>query len=338
MANEAIPAMVGDGLAPPQGSAGAPPPVQVHQRNNQIPGHPVIQAQQHGTAPAAPAVPAAVSQESTQNTNDWDAFEAALDNDTDLPQIGAPPAAPASTSAAPATRPEEFPSLDQLLAPPVAAPVAPAQPAQPAAPASSQPAAPAAAPLNMEQIQRNAIDYLMANDYKLSDDQRTKLISEPDVVLPEMAARMHVGVATGIMQQLHQLIPAMIQQQVSGMISAQRAEMEFFGEYPQLNKPEFRPVVAESLAFVRNEAANRGIQLTREQVKKQGAAWAVFQIRSRGIVPQAPAAPPMAPAAPRAQMVPYVPVAPGAGATPPSQAPTGNIWADLASDPDLMNF
>lgn len=334
MPNPVIPAVTGEGLAPPQGSA-ATPAVQVQQRDNSIPAHPMVAAAQ-APAPVAPAAPSP-----NQSPNDWDAFVSeVMDVDTEAHLPPETPAAriPAAPAAAPVA--SEFPSIDQILAGQIAPEPQAAQPPaaqpQPAAPAQPPAQAPVAMP-SLEQVQQNAIDYLMANDYKLSDSDRTQLISEPDVVLPRMAARMHVGITTGVMQQMQQIIPMIVQQQVSGLIAAQRAEMEFFSEYPALNRPEYRPIVAESLAFVQDQARMRGVTLPRDQLKRNGAAWAAFQIRQQGVrvAPAAPAAPA---AVPRSPMAPFVPVATGGGGAPSAPTQPTDIWGQLAMDPDLLNF
>jgi hypothetical protein len=180
----------------------------------------------------------------------------------------------------------------------------------------------------MGALQKQAIDYLMANEYRLTDEDRTRLISAPDEVLPQMAARMHVGIATQLAQQVAQAIPAMIQQHMDTHMKAQRAEMEFFGRYPKLNRPEFKPIIAESLYMVKN----MNPQASREEIISKGAALAAFQIQSRFSNRQQPSAP-QPPVRGSAQ--PYVPVAGGGGAVPPTNpAASANPWADLAADPD----
>jgi len=221
--------------------------------------------------------------------------------------------------------PPEIPqSVDELLAggapAPVQGHVEPQQAPAPAAP-------PVGAPMDFGALQKQAIDYLMANDYKLNDDDRTQLISAPDEVLPRLAARMHVGIASQLAQQVAQAIPSMIQQHMDTHMKAQRAEMEFFGRYPKLNRAEWKPVIAESLQMVKAMNPNA----TREQVISEGAALAAFRINSKYGQNHTP--PP--PQQQRSVAPPYVPFAPGGGISPPTNPnQSGNPFADLAADPD----
>lgn len=301
--------------------------------NNAIPAHPTIRAQQ-ATAPAAPApvsapTPEPIAPSQEQSNALWDAFEGA---DSSPPPPPPPPvqAAP-QPPAMPEMPPEVPPSVDDLLAgagssaaPQVYEPAV-SQP-QVEAPAPVPP--PVSAPLDVGALQRQAIDYLMANEYKLNDEDRTQLISAPDEVLPKLAARMHVGIATQLAQQVAQAIPAMIQQHMDSHIKAQRAEMEFFGRYPKLNRAEWKPIIAESLQMVKQMNPNAN----RDQIINEGAALAAFRINSKYSQSHSP----QPPQPPRASSPPYVPFAPGGGVTPPTNPnQQANIWSDLASDPDF---
>lgn len=293
--------------------------------NNAIPAHPAIVAQQVGAAAPVQAPvsePREVPQEQVNAL--WDAFEGPKEQDSSFVPPPLPPVQTASP-AMPAPIAEVPVSVDDLLAGGASAPVQVQEPQQ-AQPVPQAPV-PAAPPVNvapdMGQLQRQAIDYLMANEYKLNDDDRTQLISAPDEVLPKLAARMHVGIATQLAQQVAQAIPAMIQQHMDTHMKAQRAEMEFFGRFPRLNRPEWKPVIAESLQMVKQMNPNA----TREQVITEGAALAAFRINSKYGQNHTP----QPPQQPRSASQPYVPFAPGGGAGPPTNPnQQSNPWADLA--------
>lgn len=302
-------------------SAAGASPAQTPQADPRIPAHPMIQAQQ--------AVASGTVQPPAMNP--WD--ELVFDDvpGSGEPEAAAPVAQPSSTpapapttQAAPVAELPELPNIEEFVQ-------TPEQPAVTTAPPTSQPTPAPQAP-DFEKIQSDAINYLMANDYRLDDEDRSKLISEPDVVLPKLAARMHVSIATQIARQVAQAVPVMIESVVNSRVAAREAEMEFYSKYPSLNRPEYRSIVQESIRQVRTFKP----QANREEIMRDGAAWAAFQIRSRSApmnpqVPQAPVAPPRGPTAP------FVPALPGGGAVPPT-APQAqmNPWAELAMDPDLF--
>lgn len=301
--------------------------------NNAIPAHPGIAAQQQQAASVAEPVAAPAPIESPPSSNAaalWDAFEGPQEPVSSPEPPPSPPvqAAP-QPPAMPPTPPEVPPSVEDLLAGGASAPtpqVTEPPPVQAPVPAAPPPSA--APPFDMAVAQKQAIDYLMANEYKLNDEDRNRLISAPDEVLPQLAARMHVGIATQLAQQVAMAIPAMIQQHLDSHTKAQRAEMEFFSRYPKLNRPEWKPIIAESLQMVKQMSP----QASRDEVIAKGAALAAFQINSRyGNNHQ-----PQPPQPPRGPVQPYVPVAPGGGFSPPTNPnQQSNIWADLASDPDF---
>lgn len=291
--------------------------------NNAIPPHPAIAAQQQlATATPAPeATPVSPpSEESTSVQSLFDAFDGPKEADP------SPPPPPVQVQPpAPPEPPQEIPvSVEDLLAGGASAPVTEAP--APQAPAAPQPQVPQAPTVDMGALQKQAIDFLMANEYKLGDEERTQLISAPDEVLPRLAARMHVGIATQLAQQVAQAIPALIQQHMEGHLKAQRAESDFFGRYPKLNRPEWKPAIAESLQMVKQMNPNA----SREQIITEGAALAAFRIQSKYGNQHTPQPPQL----PNSGQRPYVPVAPGGGVSPPTNAQPANPWAELAADPN----
>lgn len=301
--------------------------------NNAIPAHPGV-AQQQKAAVAAEPVSAPAPTERSESSALWDAFDERPEEGSSPSPVASPtPSAEVQPPPAPPPVAELPPTVEELLGG-GSSPVGEAPATTPEQPVPSQqpevsPTQAGPPPIDMAAVQKQAIDYLMANEYKLTDEDRTRLISAPDEVLPQMAARMHVGIATQLAQHVAQAIPMMIQQQLDSHMKAQRAEMEFFASYPKLNRPEFKPIIAESLQMVRQ----MNPKARREEIIAKGAALAAFQIQSRysgQARPTAPQPPARGPAAP------YVPIASGGGAAPPTnpnQQP--NIWADLASDPDF---
>jgi len=301
--------------------------------NNAIPQHPAVAAQINEARNNVAPEPAAPEPTPTPPQSDnaqalFDAFDGPKSEPAPIP---APPVAAPQQAVSPQLPsqpqpPVEVPSIEDLLSGGNSPPVPQAQPQpvvqQPVPQVPVQPMQMPQAP-DPAALQQQAIDFLMANEYKLSDEDRTRLISAPDEVLPRLAARMHVGIAQQLASQVAQAVPMMIQQHLESHVKAMQAETEFFSKFPKLNKAEWKPVIAESLQMIKQMKP----QATREQLMAEGAALAAFRIQSQyGNRYQPPPQQQMQP------VQPYVPVAPGGGMSPPinpNQAP--NIWTELGS-------
>lgn len=131
--------------------------------------------------------------------------------------------------------------------------------------------------LDPAELEKRAIDQLMTTEYALSEDEKTALISEPDTVIPKLAARMHVRMQVQTAQQLAQILPGMIQAQIQQASKVQSLERQFFDKYKELDKPEYRQTVAESLMLIRQVNP----QADREAVMRDGAALAAVRLRTR---------------------------------------------------------
>jgi len=196
--------------------------------------------------------------------------------------------------------------------------------------------------LDPVELEKQAIETLLNTEYVLSDDDKNALIAEPDKVLPRLAARMHVRMQVQTAQQLAQILPGMIQQQIEQASKVQGLENSFFGQYPELNKPEFRKTVAESLTMIRSVNP----EATREEVMRDGAALAAVRLKTRigearppafvAATPQnMPLAAPVQRPVPQPQ-APFTPAQSGGGTEPvvPTDPNQENIFAILANDPN----
>lgn len=345
-------------------AAAAGPAARTAQDNNMIPGNPTVQANL-AAARMGQAAPTASQQQmgadfdgdpdGEHSQSDW--FSAAgvgaPTPERHLAPPPAPPAAPASQGQPQQTQQPTYSEIDALLdgiqipgevqQPQVQQPgqvtqgqqqpttVPPSQQQQ--APSVQAPqAAPAAAPqFDAEAAQKAAIDQLMGRDYVLSEADQRRLIAEPETVIPRLAAQVHVNVVRDIGSRIGPIVQALIAQGVDQRLEGMRRETEFFGRYPKLANPAFRPIVERSLAMVK--AANPNI--TQEQLFQEGASYAAFQIRSQFRTQGS--APPAPPAMRAPSQGPYVPFSPGAPPVP--QAPQGgNVFADLANATDLFDW
>lgn len=317
-------------LANAPGAAGHNP-VQVHQGAPAgIPSHPGVltaRAQQMGTLSAPAENPLVDFFQQTAFEADGDDFP----EPDQAPQ--APQAPPPATDLVnvedllsggefpqeptPVPQPQQQPQAPEPQAPQPQAPVA----QQPQSPPPAEPAAP-----SPEQLQTQAIDYLRDNVYRFDDETSRKALTEPEVVLPALAARLHVNLINEFAQQIHRTLPTLIEREVQRRTTVMEAKAEFFRRYPKLNNPAWEPLIADSIAMAAQ--IHRG--QPREKIMHEGAVLAAYRLRSQAPRPQ--------PAAGRPQ--PFIPASSGGGGpiVPQNPQQPQNIWAELSADPTLMDF
>jgi hypothetical protein len=202
---------------------------------------------------------------------------------------------------------------------------------QPAAPQQSQQQPQNQDAPSREQLRAAALQQLETTMYNLDDETRRKLVTEPDQVLPKLAAQMHLQVMEQVTSAIPGIVNNLVSQQIEGRLKADRAERDFFNQYPALNKPEYKSIVVESLQMIKQMKPNA----TGQELAREGAQLAAFRIQqSRGAGQQrqqgAPA--PRAPAPQPQRQKPYAPAMQAGRATPPqnmSQDPQDQFWADF---------
>lgn len=174
-----------------------------------------------------------------------------------------------------------------------------------------------------ESLRTAAIDFLRGNTYKFTDDEARRALTSPEEALPDLAARLHVNIVTEMAQQLPRLVETLVEKRVQQRTVEMEAKGEFFRRYPKLNRPEWQGTIAESIVLARQLKPNA----TRDQLMAEGAALAAYRIRSQA--PRLPA---------QGRQAPFVPASPGTGGAFVSTNPQpGNVWADLAADPELFS-
>lgn len=305
--------------------------------NPMIPAHPAM-AQQRAQAQANSGQPTSSngtqppSQEQAPPAIDWNAIMLGMDDENASPPPAAVPTQPGQAPTQPTAE-----SVPGELTPEQKEAIARANMEQPPAAAPAQPAA----QMTVDQQVAVATKHLLDNVYALSDEQKRQLISEPDKVIPQLAAQMHVTIARQLgdyMQQAMQtLVPQMALSVMQRQMGAFRAEQSFFGQYPALANPAFKPVVLQALKFAKAFAPNA----TREQIMKDAAEMAAARLKITLAPPnqQQPQQPrqPHTPAQMPAQgtAMPFMPAVPGgAPAAQQTGQPGGNIFEELASDPN----
>lgn len=165
--------------------------------------------------------------------------------------------------------------------------------------------------------------------YKIPEDQAAKLPTEPENVLPFLAARLHSTVVQNVQQMIEQALP----QQIGAYIKVQEAETAakkaFYDAWPALQPYEQQVLQAGQLYRQLNP-----------NVSSQDFIKAVGELVSRSLniaIAAAPAAPGAAPAPVAAPAAPaaspgFVPAG-GRGSSGPAPAEE-NVFTQLAMEED----
>lgn len=246
-------------------------------------------------------------------------------DDSDSGGTGASPVAPVETKPAAGPTPPPVAPVPPAAAAPAAAPVPPdpAPAPQPKAgdPPPVQQAAPPAAPApgnkpqTLEEHRAAALPEL-AKYYALTPEEAETLRVEPEKALPLLAAKLHYEVLMANHNAIVQMMPQLIESQMSAQLENTRRNDAFFSEFSALKDPKHLELVRNSIkAF---KSANP--TATEEQIRRGSGALALITlglpVPGMGQV----AVPAAAPAAVQAPATPRPAGAGGAGAAPPSSA------------------
>ena len=207
----------------------------------------------------------------------------------------------------PAT-PDVAPTPNATPTPPAATPPVQAPAVETPAPVAPTPSAPQVEPSPLPDYaawrsQREAD--LAAQTYSITDEDASKLLTEPETVLPRMAARMHMEVMESTVRVMQTMLPRLMQSVQQTEQREISAKSFFQTANPDLADPRLEPAIMEMGQVYRrlNPAAS-----------PEQAAQAIGNLvrASLGIAmpAQAATAPTSAPAVP---VVPFVPARGGPG-------------------------
>jgi hypothetical protein len=228
---------------------------------------------------------------------------------------------------APSPAPAQEPAPAPATAPEPTAPPAPEPAAQPSPPAAEVPLPPPApvdpaAELARQQQHRQEFESKLTSLYSMDETTAQEFDTNPAAVLPKIAAKLHIEVLQATVQGVMQALPQVLEQYNGQQAAVKQAEDEFYGAWPELNKPELRQSVREMSRQWR--ALNPGASKA-DAIANVGALVMVRHQLSRS-APQQPQQPvtPQPPA-----MVPsYRPAAPGSSGgvvKPPQSAAPGSF-------------
>jgi hypothetical protein len=243
----------------------------------------------------------ALAGEQGSGHDDGDDFLAAVDE----PSVPAEPTPAQPAPAEPAT-PPAAPVAEPAV--PAQPPTEPAQPPQPAEPV--QPTQPADGQLTAEQLEAARTDYFnsLVQEFQILPEDAARLQTEPENVLPVLAARVQMSVLDAVFSTLPQRVHAMIGLHMKAVERENSAQDAMFSAYPELKN--HRDAVLRVGQMYR--AANP--KATREQAIK---AIGDFVMQSLGLTRAAPAAPAQQPA-PTQPFVPATGGGPASFGTPPA--------------------
>jgi hypothetical protein len=283
----------------------------------------------------AEAPVAETADDSTESSVNWDDLANELDQDNadeesgstvegDVvvvePTEGNPPAA-APTTPTPSVVPAPAPVTSSAL------PVAPvAQQPAPAPLPTPQPAVPKAessAQLDYATWRGEKMQELAKGLYAVSDEDAAKLLTEPEVVFPQLAAKLHMEVLENAMRAMQVMVPDVLRSVQTYERTEQDARSVFHQANPDLADPRLEPAIFEMGTIYRklNPSATPDV-----------ASVAIGNLvrASLGIAAPTPGAgtPPVLQSKPT-PIIPFTPTRGGAGGGLPASQ---NVWEKLAGE------
>ncbi len=240
--------------------------------------------------------------------------------ETSSPAQTSTPSAPETPPVQAAPTPAAAPSSP--AAAPEAAPSAPAQSAPPPPPQSA-PSQPGTATPQEYQGWRDARLGELEKHYTFSEDESAALLTEPELVLPKLAAKVHMEVLENSMRAMQAMVPIMMQQVQQHTEVQGRAKNLFSSINPDLADPGYEPVILQLGSTYRQmnptagpEEASRAIgNLVRAALNMQPP-----QMQQNFQQPPAASVPP----------VPFAPVRGGGGGQRP--VTSANQFEQLANE------
>ena len=152
--------------------------------------------------------------------------------------------------------------------------------------------------------------------YAFDEETALQLQTEPEKVLPQLAARLHMDVMKAVMGQMKGLMPEMIQRHTQVARKEGQAQDLFFKAWPELKGYDKQIMQAGRLFREMNPNADANTA-----VERIGA----LAMAALGMQRAAPAQDQ------QIRPAPFTPAVPGRVSAPVAQK---NMWADLAEDDD----
>lgn len=211
---------------------------------------------------------------------------------------------------------EEQPKVEEpppAVEPPVAAPEPVKEPepkVEPEPPVAPTPPVDYAA-LRAAELER------LEKTYALPAEQATALLTEPETVLPKLAAKLHQEVMANVLAMVQAQLPQAVDSITTAKVRESEAKTEFYSAWPELRGYEQQVLAAGAMFRQINPTA-----------PKEVAVQAIGQLamQALGLTRSAPQAQPAAPPPPQA--TPFTPAGGRSGGTPPPK-PAPTVWDEM---------
>lgn len=125
----------------------------------------------------------------------------------------------------------------------------------PTAPVTSQepPAQPAAPPPEVYQTWKAAREKELEGLYTLTEEDAQAALTEPEKLLPKLAAKLHIGVLEASMRAMQAMMPVMLNQVNQATELNTKAKGLFQSVNPDLADPQYEPYILELGQFYRSK-------------------------------------------------------------------------------------
>lgn len=284
---------------------------------------------------SAPPLEAPAEEGATSDVN-WADFAEDSDDDEGLTvegefQVDEPGNAEQADLDAPAVAPAQAPT-----APTEAQPQPPTPVAEPVAPAPTQTPQTSAPEPQPAQAPQPALDYNswrtqqvsnLEKHYALDSETALALQTEPETVLPRLAAQVHLEVTENVMRAVQQMVPGLIQQVNRTTEVESKAQNAFFDRNPDLKGVDQAKILQIGAMFRQvnpNADADTAIATIGSMVRT-ALGIPASSVPAQGAAPVQPAQP---------VMQPFTPARGGGGGTAPRAPAQANPWADLIDSDD----
>jgi len=168
-----------------------------------------------------------------------------------------------------------------------------------------------------DELKSNAVAELEKR-YALSQEDADAMISEPEAVIPKLAARLYVDIYENMMNMLQHQLPHVVRDVQTTSSRQQKDEEAFYTAWPAL-----RNVDRNELIRIGQMYRQLNPQATREQFIQDVGVQSM--VRFRLPIPGYNAPPP------QPDVTPHMPARPTAPVMP-NQSTGGNLFADLADE------
>ena len=253
-----------------------------------------------------------------------------VEGESEVLEVTAPPTEPSATTPESAVIDPATPVVDPTATTEITEPAAaPAQVEEPAKiPPAVQPVV--MSPEETLKWEQGEIDKL-AQGYQLSDEEAQLINTEPETVMPKLAAIAHFRIMRSVLSTMSAMLPQMLQQHTAQNAIDSAARTDFYSENPDLDKPEFEEAVMKIGLMYRQvnpnapraEAIKVIGELSRTALKLNPLAASEAPAGEGAVVPN------VTPISKQAKPKPFTPAR---GGSAPAKVATKNPWEDFLDE------